>query len=322
MATPRRAFVSSTSIDLKEYRRIALDTCLSLGVFPVAMEYFAATRDGAITGSLKALETADIYIGIYAHRYGYVPQDAKVSVTEAEYDYAKESNLPRLLFVAYPEAIWPAHHVDRGDSAIKLDDFKRKVMTESIVNFFRSPEELQAKLAISLIYLLYGRGDTGAEPITIDGGGTDTEGRLVIKPIFGYPRTTDSYRGDVFLIMPFSNRFDVVRSVIGDTANELYLTTRRADDFFSTGSILSDVWSAIFGSRVIIADLSSSNPNVMYELGIAHTLGKPTLLLTQDMNDVPFDLRSQRVITYNVDNPDLLQLRSDIREALSRLISI
>ncbi|MDQ3816463.1 MAG: hypothetical protein M3362_02080 [Acidobacteriota bacterium] len=81
-------------------------------------------------------------------------------------------------------------------------------------------------------------------------------------------------------------------------ALEMGLTVGRADDFFSTGSIVQEIWSAINQALIVIADCTGRNPNVFYEIGIAHTLGKNTVLMTQSIEDVPFDLRHLRVITY------------------------
>ena len=61
---------------------------------------------------------------------------------------------------------------------------------------------------------------------------------------------------------------------------------------------MGDVWTAICRSRIIIADCTGRNPNVFYEIGIAHTVGKPVILIAQNSKDVPFDLRHIRYIPY------------------------
>ena len=72
---------------------------------------------------------------------------------------------------------------------------------------------------------------------------------------------------------------------------------RRADDFY--GSVLiEDIWPGICRARIIIADITNRNPNVFYELGIAHTMGKDVVLITQKLEDVPADLRHHRFIVY------------------------
>ena len=73
---------------------------------------------------------------------------------------------------------------------------------------------------------------------------------------------------------------------------------RRADDFWLHPHIMHDILELITTSQVIICDLSGKNPNVFYEAGIAHTLGKEVILITQHESDVPFDLRPLRYISY------------------------
>ena len=62
---------------------------------------------------------------------------------------------------------------------------------------------------------------------------------------------------------------------------------------------MQDVWSGICNAKVIIADCTNRNANVFYEIGIAHTLDKPTILISQSINDVPFDIRHRRVLVYD-----------------------
>src|SRR4051812_38746443 len=68
----KRVFISSTGLDLKEYREAARDICLGLQLYPDMMEYFEAMGLGATAGSKQKLEQADLYVGIFAHRYGYI----------------------------------------------------------------------------------------------------------------------------------------------------------------------------------------------------------------------------------------------------------
>lgn len=72
----------------------------------------------------------------------------------------------------------------------------------------------------------------------------------------------------------------------------------RADDIWERDHILDDVLSLIWRARVVVADLSGKNPNVFYEAGIAHTLGRATILVAKSMDDVPFDLRPIRTLQY------------------------
>ena len=78
----------------------------------------------------------------------------------------------------------------------------------------------------------------------------------------------------------------------------------RADaDIFGTGKIIDQIWSGINGAKVLVAELTSPNPNVFYELGLPHALQKPVVLVSSNEPDVPFDLKHIRVFYYDVSDP-------------------
>lgn len=103
-----------------------------------------------------------------------------------------------------------------------------------------------------------------------------------------------------FVIMPFAPDFDEIYNLfIATTLTDAGFEVFRADTILSQRNILEDVVSSIIESDLIVADLTGSNANVYYELGLAHALGKRVLLLTQSIEELPFDLRSYRVISYD-----------------------
>lgn len=106
--------------------------------------------------------------------------------------------------------------------------------------------------------------------------------------------------GICFTIMPFGGYFDSYYAQVYKQAIECCdLEPRRADDLFRSSSIVSDIWDLTKKAKVILADLTEKNPNVFYELGLAHAITKPAILIAQSMDDVPFDLRGLRIIIYN-----------------------
>lgn len=120
-----------------------------------------------------------------------------------------------------------------------------------------------------------------------------------VSPVFPSPKSNDAIP-DIFVLMPFNDDLKpVYEDHIAPVVRDLELTVGRADDFFAASSIINDVWNAIYACQIVIADCTGRNPNVFYEIGIAHTVGKPTVLLTQDIQDVPFDLRHLRSIVYS-----------------------
>jgi len=105
-----------------------------------------------------------------------------------------------------------------------------------------------------------------------------------------------------FVLMPFAAPLGNHYSLIFEPAiRKAGLRAVRADaDIFATGKIMDQVWTGINAAKVLVAELTSRNPNVFYELGIAHALTKPVVLVSSNEEDVPFDIRHIRVIYYDV----------------------
>ncbi len=148
----KTVMISSTARDLPEHRKEAMDACLRQGMFPAMMEHLPANDEEAISASLKLVDEADIYLGVFAHRYGYVPKGHDISVTEMEYNRAVERKIPRLIFVMGKGHLLTADDVEI-ENAAKLKAFKERVQTENIVNFFNSPADLRAHVINSLSQL-------------------------------------------------------------------------------------------------------------------------------------------------------------------------
>ena len=105
---------------------------------------------------------------------------------------------------------------------------------------------------------------------------------------------------EIFVLMPFKAALRPVYEVhIKRSVARLRMRIGRADAIFGTDQIMREVWSAIHAARIIIADCTGRNPNVFYEIGLAHAVGKHTILIARSLKDVPFDLRTLRVILYN-----------------------
>lgn len=140
-----------------------------------------------------------------------------------------------------------------------------------------------------------------------------------------YPKDFfDWWQGDVdidlcFGIMPFDENFNPVWEAIKATVQEdpFNISCVRSDEVAEPGCIIENVLEYIARARLVIADLTGRNPNVFYELGIAHTC-KPSshvVLLAQTIDDVPFDLRHLRCLVYK---PDLSNLSSMLSNTLSQ----
>jgi hypothetical protein len=109
-----------------------------------------------------------------------------------------------------------------------------------------------------------------------------------------------STKPKAFVIMPFDKEFDdIYKALINPALEAAGYAVFRADDLLSHNNILRDIVSSIISSQLIVADLTGANPNVFYEVGLAHALKKRVVLLTQDVSEVPFDLRSYRMVQYD-----------------------
>src|SRR5262245_12270297 len=146
--TMRTVFISSTSKDLVEYRKAAEEICQRFGYHPIAMEYFTAMSTGATEGSKRKVDDADLYVGIFAHRYGYIEDGYDLGVTEIEFDYAGERKLDRLCFVVDPKHPWPPEHTDHANYP-KLEAFKKKI-DKLICASFTTVDDFRVKLTQAL----------------------------------------------------------------------------------------------------------------------------------------------------------------------------
>lgn len=129
---------------------------------------------------------------------------------------------------------------------------------------------------------------------------------MAVTPVFGRPRQPDE-KVDVFVLMPFDAEMkEVYTDHITGMGPELGLTIRRADDLFTTGPFMEKVWDGICAAQLILADCTQKNPNVFYEIGMAHTVGKKVVLITRSEEDIPSDIKHYDYIVYDPEGVDRL----------------
>jgi len=102
----------------------------------------------------------------------------------------------------------------------------------------------------------------------------------------------------VSVMMPFEGRFDPTYRKIREVAANIGMECRRADDIWENATVIQDVVSLIDRSSIVVCDCTGKNANVFYEAGIAHAFGREVVLITQNPDDIPFDLRHHRYIRY------------------------
>ena len=120
-------------------------------------------------------------------------------------------------------------------------------------------------------------------------------------------------------MMPFHPNFTPVYEALQRVAAACGLRCRRADDIWENPAVIQDVVSLIDKSRIVICDCTGRNPNVFYEAGIAHTLGREVILITQSAEDIPFDLRHLRYVQYLNNGEGLTQLQTRLQQRLEAL---
>jgi len=135
-----------------------------------------------------------------------------------------------------------------------------------------------------------------------------------------FPIDTPRDASLVAVMMPFNKAFDIVYETIEQAVNDAGLHCVRADDIWNHDHVMDDVLSLIWRARIVVADLTGKNPNVFYETGLAHSLPRRTVLLTQDPDDVPFDLRALRYLLYGLGTQDRRQLRTQLEQRLRTLV--
>jgi hypothetical protein len=120
-------FVSSTFIDLKEYRAAVRDIIREFGAVDVAMEHLSARDERPKSECLQLVRDSDVFVGIYAHRYGNKPPGEARSITEMEYNEAVASDKKCLIYIVDDGVPWLPEFIDSGEQAKMLTSFKQRL---------------------------------------------------------------------------------------------------------------------------------------------------------------------------------------------------
>lgn len=141
--------------------------------------------------------------------------------------------------------------------------------------------------------------------------------KLTFAPkVFDIPQSTEIQRDLVAIMMPFGAGFAKVHHAIKSACSDANLQCKRADDIWNNSTIIQDIVDLIFVADIVVVDFTGKNSNVMYETGIAHTLGKHVVPITQSIEHVPFDLQSHRVLQYHPNQEGLTKLTNELTKRL------
>ena len=151
-------YLSSTYEDLKEHRRVVFDALRKSGYQVNAMEDYVATDKRPVDKCLKDVTEADIYVGIFAFRYGYVPpadhsNPKGLSITELEFRHAERLKKPCLTFVVNQSTPWTPDFMDAlkaEDKGDRINMFREYLLTEKLASLFSSPHELASLVLAAL----------------------------------------------------------------------------------------------------------------------------------------------------------------------------
>ncbi|HYC88997.1 MAG TPA: DUF4062 domain-containing protein [Thermoanaerobaculia bacterium] len=143
-----KAYVSSTFDDLREHRAIVQVVLRRFGYEVEAMESYVAADERPLDRCLADVSACDLYVGIFAWRYGFVPDGETRSITELEYQRAVETKKPRILFVVDEDAAWSPKLIDRDRS--RIEAFHERVKQDRMVSKFSTHDTLEARLSAAL----------------------------------------------------------------------------------------------------------------------------------------------------------------------------
>lgn len=261
--------IASASLLLEEYvrsGRFRADLYYRLNVIPIGIPPLRERRDDILPLARHFITSAPTG----------TRKELSVSAMELLVEYSWPGNIQQLKNVITRACLLSSRSVIDG-SDLALDPIRPRPAADQVIvelktRLDRAEERLATLSALSIV----------ASPIW-ENRRFNTENELC------------------FVLMPFAG-IDDLQKVYGEhikpTVEKSGMRCIRADDIYDVSGVMQSIWETINKSRVVIAEMTGRNPNVFYELGIAHTLGKPVIMITQSMDDVPSDLRHLRCIKY------------------------
>lgn len=146
-----------------------------------------------------------------------------------------------------------------------------------------------------------------------------TEKLVTFKPsVFNVPSKPQNPKL-ISVMMPFSPSFSGTYTAIERVAQYMGLECVRADSIWDNSTFIQDIFDIIYCAKVVIVDFSGRNPNVMYETGIAHTLGKTVVPITQSVDDIPSDLGHHRALKYLPNEEGYRDLSNELYKRLQTI---
>lgn len=208
-----------------------------------------------------------------------------------------------------------------NEHGLKLIEKLNKTSTKSIVITGYPTIKTMQKAAFGLKVAYY------FEKVPSNGEPFDTNEFLkIVREATGNAKTNRKNKvrkNQIFVFMPFAEEFRVFyENEIKKTIENSGFSCIRADDFYGARRIISDIKDGIEESRLIIADLTGRNPNVFFEIGIAHALGKNMIFLVQDLKDVHPNLQTVRCLLYERSMAGAINLLPVLERAIGEILEV
>ena len=144
-------YVSSTFADLRAHRKALSLAIRRLGHVDIAMEYYIAEHTRPLNRCLRDAGSCDLYVGLFARRYGFCPPGEQRSITELEFHAARAASIDCLCFLLAEDAPWLDENVERGVGADKLVALRVKLGERYLCGFFTTPDELAAIASAAIV---------------------------------------------------------------------------------------------------------------------------------------------------------------------------
>lgn len=145
-----KIFLSSTYEDLEDYRRAVRDAILRVGYQPIGMEDFGSQPKEPKVAAIDKVVECEAFVGIYAHRYGTIPDGDSLSITEQEFAKAQEVSIKCLCYRVDPNFFWPEEFKDKGEKSEKLVRFLKRIDGRLLRSLFTTPDDLAKQVGIDI----------------------------------------------------------------------------------------------------------------------------------------------------------------------------
>lgn len=211
-------------------------------------------------------------------------------------DVLKELNAKQQLSPEMPsrELVTIIENLLHPDHFLFNESVDREKSIEAVIAFLKVYDLTIAKQSNGLVKVCPLHG----EFISTEYKDAPAEKLVTFKPsVFQIPDKPQNDRL-VSIMMPFNAGFSGTYNAIKKVTEHMSLECLRADDIWENSTFMQDIFDLIFCAKIIVVDFTGRNPNVLYETGIAYTLGKIVIPITQSLDDIPSDLGHHKALKY------------------------